>query len=248
VTGKLWWITGGGSGIGRELARQIAAGGDKVVISGRRLSVLQEAAGANANIILHELDVTDADRVSAVVTQIEATHGPIDGALLNAGHYDPMDISDFAADRVSRTFATNVQGVANCLDPLLKSMRRRRSGQIAIVASVAGYRGLPKAAAYGASKAALINMTEALKPEADAAGIKLQIVNPGFVLTPMTKRNDFPMPFLMTPEEAARRIRQGLTGPGFEIVFPWRFALLLKIGRLLPYRLYFAITRRMIVR
>jgi NAD(P)-dependent dehydrogenase (short-subunit alcohol dehydrogenase family) len=246
--GKLWWITGGGSGIGRELARQIADGGDKVVISGRRLSILQEAAGSNANIIPHELDVTDGRMVSAAVAQIEAAHGSIDSALLNAGHYDPMDIADFAADRVLQTFATNVQGVANCLDPLLNSMRRRGSGQIAIVASVAGYRGLPKAAAYGASKAALINMAEALKPAADAAGIKLQLINPGFVLTPMTKRNDFPMPFLMTPEEAARRIRRGLSGSGFEIVFPWRFAFLLKIGRLLPYRLYFALTRRMIGR
>ncbi|MDY0873363.1 SDR family NAD(P)-dependent oxidoreductase [Dongia rigui] len=246
--GKLWWITGGGSGIGRELALQIAAAGDRVVISGRRLSVLQDAAGTNANIMPHDLDVTDARMVSAAVAEIETTHGPIDCAVLNAGHYDPMDIADFTADRVLQTFATNVQGVANCLDPLLKSMRRRGTGQIAIVASVAGYRGLPKAAAYGASKAALINMAEALKPEADAAGIKLQLVNPGFVLTPMTKRNDFPMPFLLTPEDAARRIRRGLAGTGFEIVFPWRFALLLKLGRLLPYRLYFALTRRMIGR
>lgn len=245
---KLWWITGGGSGIGRELARQIAAGGDKVVVSGRRLAALQEAAGSHHNIIPHELDVTDARMVSAAVAQIEAAHGPIDGAVLNAGQYDPMDIAGFAADRVLQTFATNVQGVANCLDPLLRVMRSRGAGQIAIVASVAGYRGLPKAAAYGASKAALINMAEALKPEADTAGIKLQIVNPGFVSTPMTKRNDFPMPFLMTPEEAARRICKGLGGSLFEITFPRRFALLLKIGRLLPYRLYFAITRRMIAR
>lgn len=246
MTSKLWWITGGGSGIGRELARQIAGGGDKVIISGRRLSALQETAGTSANIVPHDLDVTDARMVAGAVAEIEAAHGPIDAAILNAAQYDPMDLADFAADRFSRTLATNVQGVVNCLDPLLKSMRDRGAGQIAIIASVAGYRGLPKAAAYGASKAALINLAEALKPSADAAGIKLQIVNPGFVDTPMTERNDFPMPFLVTPEEAARRIRRGLGGEGFEIVFPWRFAVLLKIGRLLPYRLYFALTRRMI--
>jgi NAD(P)-dependent dehydrogenase (short-subunit alcohol dehydrogenase family) len=246
VTAKLWWITGGGTGIARALARQIAASGDKVIISGRRLSALQETAGTSPNIIPHDLDVTDAWMVAGTLAELESTHGPIDIAVLNAAQYDPMDIADFAADRFGQILTTNVQGVANCLDPLLKSMRERGSGQIAIIASVAGYRGLPKAAAYGAGKAALINLAEALKPGADAAGIKLQLVNPGFVDTPMTERNDFPMPFLVTPDEAARCIRRGLAGDGFEIVFPWRFAFLLKIGRLLPYRLYFALTRRMI--
>lgn len=246
MTTKLWWITGGGSGIGRALAQAVAAGGDRVVISGRRLDSLHETAAGSVNILPLALDVANPAGVNAVVADIEARHGPIDVAILNAAQYQAMDLANFDSAVFRDLLTTNVIGVANCLDPLFKRMRARRTGQIAVVASVAGYRGLPKAAAYGASKAALINMVEALKPSADAAGIKLQIINPGFVETPMTKANDFPMPFLIKTDDAVKYIRRGLTGTGFEIAFPWAFVVLLKIGRWLPARLYFAITRRMI--
>lgn len=246
MTGRVWWITGGGSGIGRALAQQVAADADKVIVSGRRLEALQQTANSALNIIPLPLDVSDPAEVTAAIADIEARFGPIDIAILNAAQYQPMDLADFDSRAFQQLFETNVMGVANCLDPLLKSMSRRGKGQIAIIASVAGYRGLPKAAAYGASKAALINMTEALKPSADAAGIKLQLINPGFVKTPMTDANDFPMPFLISVDDAVRHIRRGLSGNAFEIAFPWIFVLLLKICRWLPYRLYFAITRRMI--
>jgi NAD(P)-dependent dehydrogenase (short-subunit alcohol dehydrogenase family) len=248
MTHRLWWITGGGSGIGRALARQVAATGDKVVISGRNQAALQETAQADPLIIPLVLDVTDAAAVGQAVSAIEERHGSIDVAILNAAQYRPMDLSDFSAAGFVALMNVNVVGVANCMEPLLQRMSARRGGQIAVVASVAGYRGLPKAAAYGPGKAALINMMEALKPAADRAGIVLQVINPGFVATPMTARNEFPMPFLIAPEEAARRILGGLAGNGFEIVFPRRFAAILKIARLLPYRLYFALTRRMIDR
>jgi len=245
MTQKLWWITGGGSGIGRAIARSVAADGHKVVISGRRLQALEETASASSNILVQQADVTDAAALAALVAEIEARHGPIDVAILNAAQYQPMDLADFDARRFGDMVNTNLLGVANCLDPLLKRMAARRAGQIAVIASVAGYRGLPKAAAYGPSKAALINMVEALKPSADATGIKLQLINPGFVETPMTEGNAFPMPFLIKDDEAVRRIRRGLESPRFEIAFPWTFVLLLKLGRMLPAGLYFAITRRM---
>lgn len=246
MTARLWWITGGGSGIGRALARAVAASGDRVVISGRRLTALQETANGLPNIIPFALDVADPTSVTATVADIESRLGPIDIAILSAAQYQPMDLGDFDSGLFRQLLTTNVIGVANCLDPLFKGMLVRRNGQIAVIASVAGYRGLPKAAAYGAGKAALINMIEALKPSADAAGIKLQIINPGFVETPMTEANDFPMPFLIKTEEAVRHIRRGLDGSSFEIAFPRLFVWLLKIGKILPAWLYFAITRRMI--
>ena len=122
----------------------------------------------------------------------------------------------------------------------------KQAGHVAVVSSVAGYRGLPTSAAYGASKAALINMCEALKPELDRYGVKLSLICPGFVRTPLTDRNAFPMPFLMEAEEAAERIVNGLLRGKFEITFPRRFTWWLKLGRCLPYAWYFLLTRRMV--
>ena len=127
-------------------------------------------------------------------------------------------------------------------------MQRRGSGHIAVVSSLAGYRGLPTSAAYGASKAALINMCEALRPELDAMGIKLQVINPGFVETPLTDQNDFEMPFLVTVDEATDQIMRGLASDQFEVSFPRSFAFIMKVLRILPNRLFFAVTRRMIKR
>jgi short-subunit dehydrogenase len=125
-------------------------------------------------------------------------------------------------------------------------MRTRRAGHIAVVSSLTAYRGLPYASAYGASKAALTNMCEALKPELDEHGITITVIHPGFVKTPLTDRNEFPMPFLIEADEAARRIVDGLERGNFEITFPRRLAFLLKLARCLPYGLYFALTRLMV--
>ncbi len=241
-----WWITGAGSGIGRALARKAAAEGYQVTISSRRQEQLTETADNDTRMSPVPLDVTAADKVDAAVAEMESTHGPVDVAVLNAAIYAPMDLTDFNRETIRRLFETNVMGVANCLQPLLARMRARGHGRIVIVASVAGYRGLPKAAAYGPTKAALINLAESLQPSAAAAGVQIQIVNPGFVATPMTAGNRFPMPFLTTPELAADRIYRGIQSNQFEIAFPWAFAMLLKLGRLLPYWLYFRITRRML--
>lgn len=241
-----WWITGAGSGIGRELARLAVSEGDRVTISGRRRDALIETADDHAAMSVQPLDVTDPAAVDAAIDTIERSTGPIDVAVLNAALYQQMDTPDFDRDVIRRLYETNVMGVVNCLQPLLARMQARKSGRIVIVASVAGYRGLPKAAAYGPTKAALINLAEALRPSAEAAGITLQIVNPGFVETPMTAVNRFPMPFLLSPEKAAARIMAGTHSNRFEIAFPWTFVMLLKLARLLPYRLYFALTKRML--
>jgi NAD(P)-dependent dehydrogenase (short-subunit alcohol dehydrogenase family) len=244
---KTVWITGGGSGIGRALARSFAGDGYRVAISGRRIAVLEETAAAHPDMIrCHPLDVTNAAEVDQVVGAIESDIGFIDIGVLNAGIYEPGWVSDFDREAFRRTIETNLIGTANTIAPLLERMRARRAGTIVIVASVAGYSGLPGAAAYGAAKAALINMAEALYPDARRYGIRIALINPGFVATPLTAGNEFKMPFLMSADEACRRIRHGLESGKFEIAFPRRFAWLLKVARWLPYRLYFRMTARML--
>jgi short-subunit dehydrogenase len=244
--GRLVWITGASYGLGRTVALQLAARGDRVAVSARSLDKLQAlAAEAPAGRILpYALDVTDRQSVADCVARIEAEQGPIDIALLNAGTHEPVSAGDFSVAKVRTLVELNLMGTANCLEPLLAGFRARGRGHIAIVASVAGYRGLPTSAAYGATKAGLINMAESLKPECDRLGVKLQIVNPGFVRTPLTDKNPFPMPFLMEPEDAARALIRGLDGNSFEISFPKRFTCLLKILRCLPYAVYFPMIRR----
>ncbi len=180
------------------------------------------------------------------IAAIETDLGPIDTAVLNAGTHSPLWLADFSAARVRSLFETNLMGVVHGLDALLPRMTERHAGHIAVVASVAGYVGLPSAAAYGATKAALINMCEALKPELDRIGVQLSVVNPGFVRTPLTERNPFPMPFLIEPDEAARRIADGITAGHFEIAFPRRMRWTMKLLRALPYPLFFALTRRLV--
>ncbi len=240
------WITGASSGIGEALALRLARDGRQIAISARNADALAAIArGAGNSMHDFALDVTDAAACARTVHAIEAAHGAIDLAILNAGTHAPMSADDFSVATARSLVEINLMGTINCLAPLLASMRVRGRGHIAIVASVAGYGGLPTAAAYGATKAALINMVEALKPDCDRLGIKLQLVNPGFVKTPLTDKNAFPMPFLLPVEKAVDGFVAGLASDRFEIVFPRRFALLLKLLNMLPYRAYFAVVRRM---
>ena len=248
-TGRVVWVTGASSGIGRALALNLARRGERVAVSARGEAELQslvkEAEGAAGGIHPYPLDITGAESCAETIDRISDELGPIALAILNAGTHHPIEAENFAASDLQRLIAINLIGTGNCLDPLLKRMIPARAGHIAIVASVAGYRGLPTSAYYGASKAAQINLAEALKFDLDRHGIKLQLVNPGFVKTPLTDKNEFPMPFLMEVEEAAERMARGFETRAFEITFPRRFAYLLKLLRMLPYRLYFPIVARM---
>jgi NAD(P)-dependent dehydrogenase (short-subunit alcohol dehydrogenase family) len=182
--------------------------------------------------------------VAATVVAITRDLGDIDLAVLNAGTHHPVAASAFKADAFKALLGVNLLGAAHCLEHLLQSMILRRSGHIAIVASIAGYRGLPTAAYYGPSKAALINLAEALRFDLAPLGVKLQLIDPGFVETPLTDKNDFAMPFLINADNAAERIMAGLERDSFEIHFPRRFTYLMKLVRLLPYRLYFPLAER----
>lgn len=244
------WITGAGKGLGRALALEMAARGWLVAASARTAedldSLCREALSLPGHIQAFPLDVTDEDAVVRTVTAIEHGCGPLTTAILNAGTHIPVSASKLTAVPFRTLLDTNVMGVVHGLAAVLPHFIERRAGHVAIVASVAGYRGLPTGAAYGATKAALINMCESLKPEFDALGIHLTLVNPGFVKTPLTDKNPFPMPFLMDAKVAAARFADGLESKRFEITFPRVFTWMLKALRLLPYPLYFALTRRLV--
>jgi NADP-dependent 3-hydroxy acid dehydrogenase YdfG len=234
------WITGASTGIGRALALRLAGEGRPVAISARSAGDLAEVArGQPERLHPFPLDVTDRTAVRATVEAIVAKFGQIDLAVLNAGTHKPMSLDRFSSDTLRSLIDINVMGVAYAIEAVVPAMLARRSGHIAVVSSVAGWRGLPTSAAYGATKAAMHNLVESLKFDADKAGIKLQLINPGFVKTPLTDKNPFPMPFLVTAEQAADRIAQGLKGDSFEITFPRRFTFQLKFLRMLPYRWYF---------
>ena len=242
------WVTGASSGIGRELALLLARRGVKVAVTARSAGKLAELAEISANIAAFPADVTDGQAIAALVPEIEVRLGAVDLAILNAGTWEQVSVKALDPAVFERTFDVNFHGVVRSLAAVLPGMRARRRGRIAIVASVAGYRGLPKAAAYGPSKAALINLAESLSPELGRDGIGLCLVNPGFVATPLTAKNDFPMPYMIPPEDAAARIIAGLERGRFEIAFPWQLVAMLKIARILPYRLFFALVRRGMLR
>ena len=245
--GRRVWITGASAGIGRAVAERLARDGDTVHVSARREDELDAlATTVPGRLIPAPLDVTDHDAVQATVARIEERDGPLDLVILNAGTHQPVEAKDFSAADLRKLVELNVMGTASCLEAVMPRMIDRRAGHIAVVASVAGYRGLPTSAYYGATKAALINMVESLRFDLDEAGVRIQIINPGFVETPLTAQNDFRMPFLMSPETAAARIVAGLVRHQFEIAFPTRFIVLLKLARLLPYACYFRITRRLV--
>lgn len=239
------WVTGASSGIGLAVAQELVRRKFKVVITGRRADVLEGiAAASNGKIIALAGDITNRDAMAALVAEIERNHGPIALAFLNAGVFTPDSGGSIGGDGFRDTFNVNVIGTINCLEPLVPLMRARGRGQIAVNASVAGYGGLPRAIAYGSTKAALINMCESMKFDLDRQGVSVQLVNPGFVKTPLTGKNDFPMPFLLEMDDAARRICDGFEKPAFEITFPKRLSWSLKFLNLLPYPLYFWLVKR----
>jgi NAD(P)-dependent dehydrogenase (short-subunit alcohol dehydrogenase family) len=243
---RVVWITGASSGIGRALALSLARDGARVAVSARSPDKLAELAASHPNIRAFPLDVRDRDAAAQVLAEIEGALGPVDLAVLNAGVWHPMTSVTFDAALIEESMAVNFMGLVNPLAALLPAMRARGAGHIALVSSVAGYLGLPRGVAYGPSKAAATTLAEALAADAGRFGIKVSVINPGFVDTPMTKVNEFPMPWIMTVDEAVARIRKGLTAGRFEIAFPWQMVLFLKLAKRMPYWLLFSVFRRML--
>lgn len=239
------WVTGASTGIGRELALQLARDGVRVAVSSRSADKLEELARLHANIHPVPLDVTNSADAGAAYQRVVEAIGAIDLVVLNAGVWLPMKSSEYDAGKAIQSMEVNYFGIVNVLAPLIPPMILRGRGQIALVASVAGYRGLPMAAAYAPTKAAVINLAEVLRLELSRHNIVVSLVNPGFVETPMTAVNAFPMPFIIKPEDAAGRILRGLAAGRFEIAFPWPLVAILKIFRFMPNWLYLRIAGRL---
>jgi NAD(P)-dependent dehydrogenase (short-subunit alcohol dehydrogenase family) len=242
---KTLWIIGASTGIGRDTALAFARAGVKVAASARRPDLLNAlVAEGGGNISAFPLDVGDAKDVAQVADAVRAQLVEIDAMLFAAATWNNDKTSQAKASVVSPVFEVNVFGALRVIEAILPRMKLRRQGRIVLISSVAGFRGLPRALAYGASKAALTHIAEALRFECKPLGITVQVVHPGFVKTPLTDKNDFKMPFLMSAESAAARMVAGMSHDGFEISFPRRFTYMLKLLRLLPYRLYFALVGR----
>lgn len=242
------WITGASTGIGREVALKLAKAGATVAVSARSEDKLAELATLSPRIKPYPLDVTDPAATQSVHDTIVADIGPLDLVILNAGVWRPMSAENFDLKDALHSVNVNYNGVLTGLAPTMKAMLARKTGHIAVVASVAGYRGLPKASAYGPTKAALNNLAESLAPELGLNGVTLSVINPGFVKTPMTAVNDFPMPFIIDVDDASERIIRGLAARRFEVVFPTRMAISMKILKHLPTFLFLRATRRVVAR
>ncbi len=242
---RVVWVTGASTGIGAEICKQLAAEGVTVAASARNAEAL---AKLGTGITAFPLDVTDEKKVAECFAAIEKALGQIDLVIAGAGTYTPASASDFRTEMFRQMYEVNYLGVINMLAATLPVFRARRAGHLSWIASVSGYRGLPKAAAYGPTKAALINLAESLQPELALVGVKVSVINPGFVRTPMTAVNDFEMPFLMEPADAARATIAGLAKGKFEVAYPAPFVAILKIARLLPYWLFLRVSRKYLVK
>lgn len=233
------WITGASSGIGGALAVALAERGVKVAASARSADKLAQLARDHPGIAPLPLDVLDASAMVEAVRSIAGTLGPIDLAVLNAGIFEAMTTRSFSAAKAARSMAVNYQGIVNGIEALLPAMLERGAGHIAMMASIAGYRGVRPNAAYGPAKAAVINLAEALRNDLAARGITVSLINPGYVETPMTSAATHPMPNIVSTDYAVRRIVRGLEKGKYEIAFPWQLVALAKLGRLAPNGAFF---------
>ena len=235
---KKIWITGASSGIGKALAEKFASEGWRVAVSARRKEILDEMA-SNKNISSYPLDVTNQEQTSDVFSKIINEFGSLDLCVFSSGTYDPKLEQEINIKQNKFVMETNFFGVLHCIKSVEKYFKDRQDGHISVVSSIAAYRGLPNSSGYGPSKAALTNLTESLYFDFKKHNVRISLVSPGFIKTPLTDKNEFPMPFIKSPEFAAEKMFNGLTkSKTFEIHFPKALTLLLKFLRILPYRIY----------
>ncbi|MDE2584188.1 MAG: SDR family NAD(P)-dependent oxidoreductase [Betaproteobacteria bacterium] len=239
-SGRRVWLVGASTGIGAAMARELAGRGARLALSARSADKLQ-ALGIQGALLL-PCDATDTVGLASARQMLLAAWGGIDLVVYLAGDYVPMGASEFDLVRAEQVIEVNFNGALRLAATVLPNLQP--GAGIAFVASVAGYRGLPKALCYGPGKAALIHFAECLYLDLEARGIGVWVINPGFVQTRLTAQNDFAMPALLTPEQAAGAVVNGFRDGCFEIHFPKRFTCLLKLLSLLPYRWYFPLIRR----
>ncbi len=245
--GRTVWLVGASTGIGRATAALLHAQGARVIVSARHVPALQAFVAAHPGSTCEPLDVSDMDAVRNVANRIQSQSpsGRLDLVMYCAGHYQPMRAQTFNLADALRHQQINYVGALNVLAATLPMLTIQGCGHFSLVGSVAGFRGLPKALAYGPTKAALNNLADCLYLDLHPLGIGVSVINPGFVQTPLTAGNDFDMPALLTPEQAAQEIVSGWQAGRFEIHFPRRFTLWLKLLRHLPHAWYFAAIGRL---
>jgi short-subunit dehydrogenase len=245
--GQIIWIIGASSGIGAALAQALLSQGAQVILSARRLEQLNAVAAHHPQSHVLAFDVIDQDAWRHASQELQTRYSNIDLVFFCAAKYQPERSWEVKANDAAATLKINLESVYHGLQAVLPQMLKRGSGGLAILASVAGYVGLPNASVYGPSKAALINLSELLYSDLHQKNINVYLVNPGFVRTELTNKNNFEMPALQTPEQAANVILQGIAHGDFEIHFPKRFTLGIKLLQILPYRWRFALIRRFVL-
>ena len=242
---KIIWITGASSGIGKALAIKFAEKGWTVVASARRENLLEDLNKFNPNIYSFPLDVTEIENCKLVANKIIEKFGGIDICVFGTGMHDPKSEKKFNLNKIREIMEVNYFGTMNSINSIYEYFSEKKNGQISIISSVAGYRGLPAAGAYCASKAALTSYAESLNFDMQMKNVKVSLISPGFIKTPMTDQNDFPMPMIKSPEFAANEIFKGLTEKkSFEIHFPKAFTYFLKFLQILPSSIYFKLVSK----
>jgi NAD(P)-dependent dehydrogenase (short-subunit alcohol dehydrogenase family) len=240
---KTAWVTGASSGLGREIALRLSAGGCRVAISARSADKLAAMEREHAGLVAVPFDVKDSAAAARAATEVVARFGPPDLVLLNAGIGVFKSAARLDADLFRDAFETNVIGMGNVLAAILPAMVERGSGHVALMGSLAGYRGFPYAIHYAPTKAAIRSMADCLRFDVGRKGLDVTIINPGYIETPLTEKNENPMPGLMPLAPAIDRIMAGLVARKFEIAFPWHMALLVKLGVRVSNAAYFRVTR-----
>ena len=242
---KIIWITGASSGIGKALAIKFAEKGWIVAASARRENLLEDLNKFNPNIYSFPLDVTEIENCKLVANKIIEKFGGIDICVFGTGMHDPKSEKRFNLNKIREIMEVNYFGTMNSINSIYEYFSEKKNGQISIISSVAGYRGLPAAGAYCASKAALTSYAESLNFDMQMKNVKVSLISPGFIKTPMTDQNDFPMPMIKSPEFAANEIFKGLTEKkSFEIHFPKAFTYFLKFLQILPSSIYFKLVSK----
>ena len=242
---KVIWITGASSGIGKALAIKFAKNGWVVAASARRENLLKELQDINENIHPYPLDVTNIEKCKSTAKNIIYQLGGIEISVFGTGMHDPKSEKQFNLEKIRQIMEVNYFGTVNSINSVYEYYSEKKSGQISIISSVAGYRGLPAAGAYCASKAALTSFAESLNFDMKMKSVRVSLISPGFIKTPMTDQNDFPMPMIKSPEFAANEIYRGLIEKkAFEIHFPKAFTYFLKFLQILPSSLYFKIVAK----
>ena len=246
---KTIWITGGSTGIGKALAIKFANEGWNVAISARRENLLNEISDKNENIYGFPLDVTDKSKCKEVFEEIKNKFQNIEICFFSTGTWNPKKEKDIDVEQIEDVFKVNFFGTLNSIKAVEGYFRNKKSGIITIVSSIAGYRGLPNSTGYGPSKSALNNLAESLYFDFGRSNVRVCLVSPGFIKTPMTDKNEFRMPFIRSPQFAANKIFNGLTkSKSFEITFPKQLTIIFKFFRILPYRIYLFLVNKLVKR